>query len=409
MSTSNICTTCRACGSSMYSILDLGLIVPSDFLRPDQPDPAALPLDLCLCDTCGLVQLRHTADPDALFRQYWYRSGINETMRAELADIVQAAMSYVGPLKYSDTVVDVGANDGTLLSFYQRGSCHRIAYEPAFNLFSALQPHADVVVSDFFPGTRGLSATSVKVLTSIAMFYDLDDPRAFIAEVDRILTEDGVWILQFQDLAQMVEAGAFDNICHEHLCYYSLYSFAALLAGTNLRVADVERRAINGGSLRIVVRRLPYPTRPAVLDLLGQEIPVSTPQAVEKFAWRAAMTAAQIRNLVQQATSLGPVDLYAASTKSATLLQYAFLGGFLRQAVERTPEKVGLVTSGTRIPIVSEETWRADPAPVTLIGAWQFADTFQWRESAYLADGGTFLVPLPTPRLVTHEPIRRNA
>lgn len=121
------------------------------------------------------------------------------------------------------------------------------------------------------------------------------------------------------------------------------------------------------------------------------------------------MTAAQIRNLVQQATSLGPVDLYAASTKSATLLQYAFLGGFLRQAVERTPEKVGLVTSGTRIPIVSEETWRADPAPVTLIGAWQFADTFQWRESAYLADGGTFLVPLPTPRLVTHEPIRRNA
>lgn len=393
----------------MYSILDLGLIVPSDFLRPDQPDPAALPLDLCLCDTCGLVQLRHTADPDSLFRQYWYRSGINETMRAELADIVQTAITYVGPLRPTDTVVDIGANDGTLLSFYPRGSCHRIAYEPAFNLFEALRPHADAIVSDFFPGPQGLPAKSVKVISSIAMFYDLDDPKAFVAEVDRILTDDGVWIVQFQDLAQMVDAGAFDNICHEHLAYYSLESFRALLDDTNLRVVHAERRLINGGSLRIVVRRATYAAAQTFFDSLDQESRSITPQALERFAWRAMSTAAQIRDLVIQAHGLGPVDLYAASTKSATLLQYSFVGRYLRQAVERTPEKVGLVTSGTRIPIVSEATWREDPAPITLIGAWQFAETFQGREAQYLADGGTFLVPLPTPRLVSHEPMRREA
>lgn len=398
MMTTQTRTTCRSCAGSIYSIFDLGKIVPSDFLLPDQPDPHAVPLDLCRCESCGLVQLKHTVNPDSLYRNYWYRSGINETMKAELADLVQAATTLVN-LKPDDVVVDVGANDGTLLSNYPKNVV-RIAYEPAYNLFDALRPHADVLVADFFPPKReGLPAKSARIIHSVAMFYDLDDPRAFVAEIDRVLAEDGVWIVQFQDLAQQVQTGAFDNIVAEHLCYYSVQTFWDLLKDANLTVVQAERRAINGGSVRLSVRRRSYaiPVR-----IHPNEDHWTSVDALERFAWRAGQTRSQLQELIGMAVAKGPVDLYAASTKSSTLLQYCGIDHTLiRQAVERTAEKVGRVTSGTRIPIVNEHTWRMDPSPITIVGAWQFAEAFMTREQEYLTEGGQFLVPLPTVRLVS--------
>lgn len=399
---------CRACADRLYPVFDLGPIVPSDFLRPDQPDPPAQPLTLCRCEGCGLVQLADTVDREELFRQYWYRSGVNETMRAELRNVVEQAVQIVGGVASTDRVLDIGANDGTLLSYYtDAGDPVRIAYEPAENLFLPLQAHATVVVPDFFPAPTWYrpAARSVKIVTSIAMFYDLEDPRSFVAEIDRILTGDGVWVVQMQDLAQMLQTRAFDNIVHEHLCYYSLKSFITLLDDFDLIEADVEQRAINGGSLRIYVRRK------RAVDCAGDGLHAwwrsehrwTTPDALEKFAWEAGQVRTQLQEAIAAADRLGPVDLYAASTKSSTLLQYCGLDWkILRQAAERTPEKVGLVTSATRIPIVNEHTWRADPAPTTLIGAWQFADSFIQREAEYLQGGGTFLVPLPTLRVVSH-------
>lgn len=405
--------SCRVCARRLASVLDLGPIIPSTYLKPDAPDPSAIPLDLCICTGCGLVQLAHTTDPEALYRQYWYRSGVNPVMEAELLDVVATVLAVRGgTFSPTDLVVDVGANDGTLLAQYARfpGSRPaRVAYEPAANLIPALGRIADVTFHDYFPpqiARHALPTRGVSALTSIAMFYDLEDPRSFVREVDRILTDAGVWIVQFQDLANMVQATGYDNICHEHLCYYSLQTFRHLLEGTDLAVIATEQRAINGGSLRIIVRRAHYAQDAAVqrrvADALEAEAPWISWRALEQFAARVEDRRQQLIATVQSARAAGrAVDLYAASTKSATLLQYCGLNAsHIRYAVERSPEKWGLVTAGTRIPIVSEDQWRQDPADVAVIGAWQFAESFIAREAGYLDRGGRFVVPLPDLRIV---------
>jgi hypothetical protein len=175
-------------------------------------------------------------------------------------------------------------------------------------------------------------------------------------------------------------------------------------------VLAVEHREINGGSLRFTIGRQHRPAHPSVTKQMVREARLFHPTALEEFAWRTEQRREQIQGLVGAAVKeFGFVDLYAASTKSSTLLQYCGLDNtVVRQAVERTQEKWGRVTTATRIPIVNEHTWRADPAPISLIGAWQFANVFAWREASYLADGGVFIVPLPSPRLMTHERDNRD-
>ena len=403
-------TTCRVCGSTyLTSVLNLGEPVLSDFVSPTAPDPPRVPLDFVICDDCELVQLRHTTNPDLLYvRQYWYRSSVNETMRAELADIVQKATVMVGGLTKRDAVLDIGANDGYLLSRYAGGASLplRIAYEPALSLNETLRPHTDLLVPALFPNEfDNVHAVrrQVKIATSIAVFNHVDDPRRFVDAIDYLLSDDGVWVMQVQDLAQTIKATAYDSICHEHVTFDSLKTFEALLVGFDLEVAAVETRAINGGSLRVYVRRKDAvsPWTASVVEARQAEAWVDR-EALARFAARVARHKDQLVGSIDFALSQGStIDLYAASTKSSTLLQHCGIGTErIRCAVERTPEKWWLVTSGTRIPILSEETWREDPAPLLLIGAWQFAKFFQQREAAYLANGGRFLIPLPQTELV---------
>jgi len=391
---------CRACGGRIDSVLNLGMLALSNFPRPQDPPAATAPLDLCQCQACGLVQLRHTIAPDVLFRQYWYRSGINETMRAELQSIVTQARTIV-PVAAGDVVVDVGANDGTLLRAYPPDVL-TIAFEPALNLNEALHHHAHLVVADYFP--QGLAQLEslrgrVKILSSIACFYDLDDPGAFVAAVAEILAPEGVWIVQFQDLHQMLQATAFDNVVHEHLVYYSLRSFERLIAPYGLRVTHAERRAINGGSYRLLVQHNTAGPRDATVAALRQtEQGCEHWLTLERFAWRVGEARTQIHGAL--AAVPGTIDLYGASTKGNVLLQYCGLDGTLiRQAWERDPEKVGRQTI-TGIPIVSEATGRADPPDLILVGIWQFREAVLRREAAYLEAGGRILFPLPVVDLV---------
>lgn len=402
--------SCRVCGGELDSILPLGGLALAAFPAPGDPPSHTAPLDWCACHRCRLVQLRHTVDPTLLFTErYWYRSGVNETMRAELHDIVDCALVVVSRPRASEVVVDVGANDGTLLQHYRdhpwTRETTRIAFEPAKSLHAALRPHAEVCLADFFP--QGLAHVHgiqqrVRILTSIAMFYDLDDPLAFVHAVDAILAPDGVWVVQFQDLAQMIGANAFDNIVAEHLVYYSLASFERLLRGTDLHVTHVEVRAINGGSYRIFVQRRTKPEDPTVDAVRASEAHVEDWRTLETFAWRVGEVRRQITGFLDGLRAAGQIiDLYAASTKANTLLQVCGLGpDRIRQAWERSEEKWGRTTA-TGIPIVSEAAGRADPPHALLLGAWGFRDAFVQRERAFLQAGGSMIVPLPAVDLVT--------
>jgi len=393
-------TTCRACDGSLAPVLGLGGIRLSGFPRPDEADPPAVQLVLAICDRCALVQLTQTVDPDRLYGEYWYQSGLNEIMRHELHDLAQAAWTHLGELHPGDVVMDVGANDGTGLSFFAHRHLHRIAVEPSTTFLERLGRQVETVATGYFPAATAIyPARTIRLLLTTAMFYDLDDPRAAVAEVDRLLHPDGLWIVQMQDLVQMLAATAVDNICHEHLCYYSLRTFEALLDGADLRVTRVERRAINGGSLRIFVERRTALVDRTVALLRAIETAHTDWLALEAFASRAIGMRETIRAL---ATAFAPIDLYGASTKANTLLQWAKLGpAQIRWAVERSQEKIGRVTAGSRIPIVNETTWRADPRPVTLVGIWQFRSGVLEREADYLQQGGSFVFPLPVVDVVS--------
>lgn len=405
---------CRHCGSRLDSILTLGDLYPSCFPYADECWPPRVPLDLCACTSCRLVQLRHTVDPDSLYKDhYWYHSGINEVMRAELADIVTQGIARVGRFRYADRVLDVGANDGTLLAEYRKHhptlNVPRIAYEPASNLQPILSRRAEVRYQDYFPPSaqhlKGFSGR-VKILTSIAMFYDLDDPHAFVEAVKTVLHPEGVWIVQFQDLHQMMQANAFDNICHEHLVYYSLESFERLIAQHGLCVVDAEARAINGGSYRLYVKHETATTTVGAssgrVDALRKaEAGCQDWHTLERFAWRVGQVRAQLQAIIEQYVKSGQIiDIYGASTKGNTLCQYVGLDeSCIRQAIERSPEKVGRRTV-TGIPIVSEQTARDNPADAWLCNIWQFREAVLTREQQYLAHGGSIIFPLPSVEVV---------
>ena len=248
-------TTCRVCSGALEPILDLGEHYVSDFPSPGDVLPGKAPLDLALCKRCRLLQLRHTVDPNEMYRNYWYKSGTNQTMRTALADIANKAEALIH-LKPGDSVLDIGCNDGTLLTAYRTGGIVKVGIDPS-NVAASARKVIDKLAINFFTAEvyQSLMAEQpVKVVTSIAMFYDLEDPNRFVSDVKRVLALDGLWIIQMSYLPLMLKTNEFGNICHEHLEYYSLQSLEYLLNLHGFEIVDVELNDINGGSLRAYIR-----------------------------------------------------------------------------------------------------------------------------------------------------------
>jgi ubiquinone/menaquinone biosynthesis C-methylase UbiE len=401
--------TCRVCDGELDPILSLGDHYVSDFILPGQPDGTRAPLELVLCRRCRLLQLKHTVAGELMYRNYWYRSGTNQTMREALADIARKAETLIR-LKAGDAVLDIGCNDGTLLAAYQTAGITRIGFDPAENLAPLSRKVADQVVVGFFDADALPDATP-KIVTSIAMFYDLEEPRKFVADVRRVMDPNGLWIVQMSYLPLMLREHELGNVCHEHLEYYSLQSFEYLLGLEGFAIVDVEINDVNGGSLRAYIRRKDADdatfadetyrklaaARVQALRDDEAKLGLDTPEPYREFAiWCERIkndVVAFIRDAVRQGRK---VYVYGASTKGNTVLQYYGLDASLIEgAAERNRDKWGRLTVGTHIPIVSEEDARAAKPDYFLVLPWHFLREFQAREHAYLVGGGRFIVPAP--------------
>jgi len=399
-------------------VLSLGDQFVSTFV--DQPAdnekvPKA-PLELVLCDPgsggCSLLQLRHTVPADLMFKHYWYRSGINKSMTEALADIATSAEKTVA-LREGDIVVDIGCNDGTLLRSYKTPGILLVGFEPATNLLPFAEVGTSKIVNDYFTleaYTKHL-ANRAKVITSIAMFYDLEDPNKFVEDVTQCLREDGVWIIQMSYLPSMLRQNAFDNICHEHLEYYSLMSLRNLLDRYGLEVFDAELNDVNGGSFRVYVRHGDsrwvgnlHQSRERVANLEKIEADMKLDRIDEygAFASRVRSICDELYSFVKNEHENGKkIYVYGASTKGNTLLQFCKLDRTLiAAAAERNPDKWGKRTVGTLVPIISEEKARADKPDYFLVLPWHFIEEFKEREKAYLDAGGKLIVPLPNFRII---------
>jgi NDP-4-keto-2,6-dideoxyhexose 3-C-methyltransferase len=408
-------TTCRVCDGSLDRILSLGEQYVSDFPKPGQTDVYKAPLELVLCRRCHLLQLKHTVPPEQMYRNYWYRSGTNQTMRDALADIANKAETLIH-LHPGDSVLDIGCNDGTLLNSYQTGGVYKIGIDPAQNMAQYSNKVADkVIVSLFsaeaFRAEAELVAHKPKIVTSIAMFYDLEDPNKFVSDIKSIMHLDGLWIIQMSYLPLMLTTNELGNICHEHLEYYSLHSLEYLLHMHGFEIVDIEMNDINGGSIRAYIRNRKADSElfaDAIYRALAyervkkvreeeQKMGLTEQQPYKEFAMRVERIKNDTNSFIANACAEGKkVYVYGASTKGNTVLQYFGLDSTqIVAAAERNPDKFGRVTVGSNIPIVSEADARDAKPDCFLVLPWHFLDEFMKREHDYLMNGGRFIVPFP--------------
>lgn len=407
-------TSCCVCHFPTLSpVLSLGELYFSDFIDGEvSPLHRRFPLELVLCNKqvggCGLVQLKHFVDHEFMYRQYWYRSGVNQTMTNELAGIARSVESMVS-FSDGDHVLDIGANDSTLLRSYNK-NIKRIGFEPARNLMPYSREGTDLIINDFFnyeDWRKVLGDKKAKAITAIAMFYDLPDPNKFVSDITKILDDEGVFIIQMAYLPSMLYKNAFDNICHEHLQYYSLLSLEYLLSRHNLEVFDVGLNDVNGGSYRLYIRHagagrsLNIPegasSRIEKLRTYEQDLGLSEQAIYDSFERRVLREKEQLVNFIRDEVSKGKkVYVYGASTKGNTLLQFYGLDNtVITAAAERNPDKWGRKTIGTNIPIISEEEARNAKPDYFLVLPWHFMAEFREREREFLNAGGKFIVPLP--------------
>lgn len=412
--------TCRLCGSKhLTPILNLGpQMLASAFASKENQNylpSRKVPLELVRCDpeldenACGLVQLRHTFPSDIMYTDYWYASGVNQTMRDALADITAKAQEFV-KIEKGDVSIDIGCNDGTLLKSYNNSALDLLGFDPAKNFLGA-KGEGFSRINDFFNKNSYIAARGAKkakVVTSIAMFYDLEDPITFTQDISDILDDDGVWILQMADLPNMLRNNMFDNICHEHLAYYHLAPIEILLRKCGMKLVDLEMNFVNGSSYRLYIRKLSgqepsveASKRIARARFEEFNLALDTDVPYKKFKENIERNKNDLLFFINQERAKGKtIFVYGASTKGNVLLQYCELNeGIIPYAAERNPRKWGTKTLGSNIPIISEEEARELKPDYFLVLPYHFLDEMLIREKEFIERGGKFIVPVPTVKL----------
>lgn len=407
MNSNNEIRKCRSCLSEkLVNILSLGKQCLSDFFE-DNRKPKKYPLELVLCANCNLLQLKNTVPQKNLYTsRYGYRSGINSTMRNELKRIVGVSMGKINANK-KIVALDIGANDGTLLSFYHKNVL-KIAVEPIKKFALECRKHANIIINDFFNyGSYKLKLKNTKadIITAISCFYDMDEPNRFVADVKKILDKNGILVISQNYLVGMLEDNAFDNIVHEHLEYYSLLSLEKLMIRHNLEIFDIEKTKINGGSfITYISHKNERPIGKPVLEWREYEkkLKLNELKTYANFAKRVKENSKDLYDLIAKLVrDEKKIYVYGASTRGNTLLQYYNLNNKLIQAaVERNPEKWGKKMSSLNIPIISEQEARVQKPDYMLVLPWFFKEEFLQREKNYLNSGGHFIFPLPKIQII---------
>jgi NDP-4-keto-2,6-dideoxyhexose 3-C-methyltransferase len=375
-------TDCRVCGANVKQVIDFGSIHINDFPLDPESSPGKAPMVLDQCVECDLVQLRHTVNPKILYGEhYWYESGLNKKLTDNLIDIAEYVNEHTDK---DDIVLDIGANDGTLLSAVSNDR-HRIGCEPAPNLIKKLKKNCDEVINDMWHHDM-MQGKKAKAITAIGMFYDMDNPNDFIHSVNESLSDDGVFIAQLMTLAPMLKMKDLGNVCHEHLEYYSYKSLVHLYEKNGLEIYKVVQNDIQGGSYQLWARKLNEGSIEYYEDI----------STLETFFEDVERNGRLLRIVLKDSIDNGNKNyVYGASTKGNTMLQLWKLDGLFDGAAEIHPDKVGRYTVGTGIPIVHEDDAKKE-ANLFFVPNFGFKDMFVEKENEWINNGGRMLFAMPT-------------
>lgn len=404
-------TRCRVCGNTALDpAVDLGpqylsSVFPTDLSYRDHMP--RYPMDMVLCRTeggahCGLLQMGHHLDLTEMYQAYPYQSSTNSGMRAVLSDVAADGRRAVA-LAPGDVVLDIGCNDGTLLSMFSGEGLTLAGIDAAANIQLVFSDPGLHHARGYFTRARydGFGINKARLVFSIAMFYHLDDPVTFARDVAACLAPDGTWIIQMAYLPTMLDTNMYDNIVHEHAGYYGLESLQWVMQAAGLEIVDASLNDVYGGSYRVFVRHKDAHARPSArLEQLRadeRDKQLNSLTTWTMFADRIAQTRDELLTEVQRNTKAGRTTwVYGASTKGNTILQYCGLtSADLPYAADSNPFKLGKLLIGSDVPIVDEAAMRAAKPDVLLALPYSFVDGFITREADLIRQGTTFLVPLP--------------
>lgn len=403
---------CRISGSTnLVTVLSLGEqaftgIFPAS---SDEAVPTG-PLEVVWCPESGLLQLAHSFDLGQMYGDnYGYRSGLNKSMVRHLGSIVNF-LSRLVPLAENDLVLDIGSNDSTLLKAYTQPKLRRLGIDPTGSKFKSFYPPDIMLVPDFFSRKNFVSAVGnakAKIITSISMFYDLEDPVAFAREVHDCLDDQGIWHFEQSYMPSMLRMNSYDTVCHEHISYYSLMTIKKILDAADLRIVDVKMNAVNGGSFAVSACKKGsghVANTPVIQWLLAEELRIGlhTPKPFRDFEARVFDHRKSLLDLIRALNAAGKKVLgYGASTKGNVMLQFCgFTPDDIPCIADVNPDKFGHFTPGTKIPIVSEEEARAQKPDYFLVLPWHFKHGIIERESEFLASGGHMIFPMPEIEII---------
>lgn len=409
-----------------HKLIDLGTQYVSDFVEKDTliSHRKKYPLELVWNEKLGCPTLTEQPSGEEMWGKYWYKSGTNTSMRIALIEVTQGVFQHKNmniQIDEKKVWLDIACNDGTLLSALDEQLFFRVGIDPIEDKYiDEARKHSDSIVQDYFTYDAWERANAPKkadVVTSIAMFYDLQDPFTFAQDVEKVLDKDGIWVIQISYTPLMIKQLAFDNILGEHYAYHNLSSVQRILATANMKVLNAELNDVNGGSIRIYAVK-----NNANMNLFGsapkRDVWAMNVQALFnnehhyenlptwlEFANNVSILRMKTTDFIDRANREGKsVWGYGASTKGNTLLQYFDLDNTKIEAIaERNPDKWGLHTIGTNIVIKSEEEMREAQPDYVLVLPWHFISEFLVREREYLQKGGAFIVPCPQFRVYTWE------
>ena len=403
---------CRFSGTpDLIDVLNLGEQALTGVFPASVSEKVTIgPLALAWSPSSGLLQLRHSYKPEEMYGDnYGYRSGLNQSMVDHLTQKVKFLEKLVRP-SAGDTVIDIGSNDATTLKAYSTKGLCRVGVDPTGKKFKDFYPDDITLIPDFFSKSacEEKKIKNAMIITSIAMFYDLEDPLKFAKEIKECLDQKGVWHFEQSYMPSMLRTNSYDTICHEHLEYYSLGIICKILEKAGLKIIDVIMNNINGGSFAVTathVENSSYTTNNPVINwLLDQEgnMGLSTPKPFRDFEERVFRHRQDLTRLIKSLVADNKTILgYGASTKGNVLLQFCGLTTNEIPAIaEVNKEKFGKYTPGTHIPIISESDARKMEPDYFLVLPWHFKEGILRREKEFSGRGGKFIFPFPEIEII---------
>jgi SAM-dependent methyltransferase len=404
------CIVCKL--ETVESFLDLGqTALANKFLSHEElslTEPT-YPLRVGFCHTCGHVQLTDVVPPQAMFEDYLYVSSASDTLKAHLHDLSDIVVERyrLGP---TDLVIDIGCNDGTLLSGFRRHGVRVLGVDPAANLAELTRGNGIDRYVGFFAADSAREIVkewgAATAITATNTFPHIPRLQDFITGLKTVLGPGGVFVIEAHYLVDLLEQGAFDTIYHEHVSYWALGPMVYLFHKAGMEVVHVERLPLHHGQIRVFVQRKGEgQIQPSVEELLEMERSLGINQfdTYRRFAETTQKIKSDLHTKIRELRGAGKkLAGYGAPAKGNTLLSFLEIGPeTLPYIADRSALKQGLYTPGLHIPVVAPERLLADQPDYALLLAWNFVDEILQQQQEYRRRGGRFIIPVPKIKVVS--------